>query len=494
MCGIAAIYGDSNPEIVRRMTSQLCHRGPDDDGVYCDNNISLGHTRLSIVDVEHGHQPLFNEDGSIVLICNGEIYNHLQLREKLGRHAFSTRSDSEVILHLYEELGPECVRELDGMFAFILFDGKNLFAARDPIGIKPLYHGKRGDNLCFASEMKAFSGLVEDISEFPNGSYYHSEEGFQPYYELPQTEPQVDDAESAAHHLRELFQQAVVKRLMADVPLGVLLSGGLDSSLVSAMASKHADNLNSFSVGMSGSADVMAARTTADFIGTHHHEFVYTMGDVLEALPTVIYYLESYDAPLVRSAVPTFFVSRLARRHVKVILSGEGADELFAGYHYYKNCPSGQLLHQELVRSVASLHNLNLQRLDRLSMAHSLEARVPFLDVALIEYALQLSPALKIEAASQTEKWILRKAFEDMLPREIVWRVKQQFAEGCGSAELISDYVESFISDEEYHTALAEDPRCRARSKEELYYYRIFSEHFGNESAVGCVGHWEETY
>lgn len=494
MCGIAGIWGEENPYLIKKMLSKLSHRGPDDEGVYCERNVSLGHSRLSIVDVTGGRQPLFNEDGTIALVCNGEIYNHLSLRKELAHHTFRTRSDSEVIVHLYEEMGPECVKRLDGMFAFVLFDGDSIFAARDPIGIKPLYFGDSLGQWCFASEIKALMGLIDDIHEFPNGHYYHPAEGFKPYYSVPHAQPRISEPDEALHRLRSVFEQAVVKRLMSDVPLGVLLSGGLDSSLVSAVASKHISGLNSFSVGMKGSADREAAMLVADFLGVNHHEFVYTMEDVLEILPTVIYHLESYDAPLVRSAIPTYFVSRLARRYVKVILSGEGSDELFSGYHYYKNCPNETLLHEELVRSVNSLHNINLQRLDRLSMAHSLEARVPFLDIDLIEYALQLSPSLKIEKASGTEKWVLRKAFEDILPNEIVWRVKEQFAKGCGSAELIRDHVEALISDTEFQDALDSDPYCRARSKEELFYYRIFKRHFDSESVVKSVGRWEETF
>ncbi len=493
MCGIAGVWGEENPYLVRKMLSKLTHRGPDDEGIHCDHNITLGHTRLSIIDVQRGRQPLFNEDKSIVLVCNGEIYNHNALRNELAHHTFQTRSDSEVILHLYEDLGPACVEKLDGMFSFVLCDGADMMVARDPLGIKPLYYSEHLGRWYFASEIKAVMGLVEDIAEFPNGHYYYSPSGFHRYYSLPRHPPKIADVDEAVVGVRKLFEKAVVKRLMADVPLGVLLSGGLDSSLVSAVASKHKKNMNSFSVGVEGSADIEAARLMADFLDVNHHEYVYTIDEMLDILPTVIYYLESYDAPLVRSAIPTYFVSRLARRYVKVILSGEGSDELFSGYHYYKKCPE-DLLHDELVRSVDGLHNINLQRLDRLSMAHSLEARVPFLDIDFVEYALQLSASLKIDRQTGTEKWILRKAFEGVLPDEIVWRVKTQFAKGCGSAGLIENHVENLISDREYRETLEMDPHCRARSKEELFYYRMFKEHFGNESVVKSVGRWEEIY
>jgi asparagine synthase (glutamine-hydrolysing) len=490
VCGIAGVYGENNPELVGSMLPKLAHRGPDDSGIFCGPNITLGHTRLSIIDVERGHQPLFNEDKNIALVCNGEIYNHQALRKRLTHHAFQTRSDSEVILHLYEDMGTDCFKLLDGMFAFVLFDGESLFAARDPLGIKPLYYAQSPGRWFFSSEIKALAGVVDDIHEFPNGSAYNSRNGFEQYYEVPSGPPDISETETAVKGLRPLFEQAVVKRLMADVPLGVLLSGGLDSSLVSAIASKHHGGINSFSVGVEGSSDVRAARLMADFLDVNHHEFLYTLDDVLDILPGVIYSLESYDAPLVRSALPTFFVSRLARQHVKVILSGEGSDELFSGYHYYKNYQDDELLHDELVRSVKALHNINLQRLDRLSMAHSLEARVPFLDIPLVEYALRISPLLKIDRRQQIEKWILRKAFEDLLPEEIIWRVKTQFAEGCGSANMLEAHAERDISDSEFHAALDSGVRCR--SKEEFMYYKIFMEHFSDRAVVDAVGHWEE--
>ncbi len=496
VCGILALYGEQSESTLREMLEKVHHRGPDEGDFCIFKNLHLGHKRLSIIAPELGHQPIPNEDGTINVIVNGEIYNYRQLQRRLEGHKFSTRSDSEVVVHLYEELGTECVRELDGMFAFVLSDNGKPFAARDTMGIKPLYYAQEKNGIYFASELKSLIGVTREVLEFPPGHYYTLETGIRPYRELDAPFSSIEcwveeDIEEAMANIRQKLEQAVVKRLMADVPLGVLLSGGLDSSLVSAIARKYTsgEQLNSFCVGMESGNDLPAARIVADYLGTVHHEYVYTRKEVLDVLPQVIYYLESFDPSLVRSAVPTYFVSRLAAEHVKVILSGEGADELFSGYSYLKGINSERELHKELLRSIKALHNINLQRLDRMTMAHSIEGRVPFLDIDLVTYASALPPELKLYGKEKTEKWILRKAFEGYLPDEILWRDKQQFAEGCGSDCIIQEVVSCQIPDREFNRDrhLLSPP---ARSKEELYYYRIFREYFDSDSAVSTVGRW----
>jgi len=496
MCGIVALYGKQSKELLQEMLEKVHHRGPDEDDLCRFDSLYMGHKRLSIIGPDLGHQPIPNETGEINVIVNGEIYNYRQLQQRLSGHTFSTKSDSEVVVHLYEEMGTECVKELDGMFAFVLSDNGKPFAARDTLGIKPLYYAEDENGIYFASELKSLIGVVDDIHEFPPGHYYTPETGIKPFRELhapfsSMKEWDDNDIEQAMATIREKFEQAVVKRLMADVPLGVLLSGGLDSSLVSAIARKHTseEQLNSFCVGMEGGSDLPAARIVAGYLGTVHHEYVYTKEEVLKILPTVIYYLESFDPSLVRSAVPTYFVSRLAAQHVKVILSGEGSDELFSGYSYLKKINSEKDLHEELLRSIKALHNINLQRLDRMTMAHSIEGRVPFLDLDLVTYAAALPPELKLYGKRQIEKWILRKAFEGYLPDEIIWRDKEQFAEGCGSDRIIQEMVAEQISDREFNRDrhLISPP---IRTKEELYYYRIFREFFDSDSAVSSVGRW----
>ncbi|KUK41235.1 MAG: Asparagine synthetase [Clostridia bacterium 62_21] len=496
MCGIVAHYGRRSERQIRKMLAKVHHRGPDEDDLCRFGDLWLGHKRLSIIGPEQGHQPIPNETGDISVVVNGEIYNYRELKRMLSGHTFATRSDSEVVVHLYEEMGTDCVRVLDGMFAFVLSDNGRPFAARDTLGIKPLYYAEDDKGIYFSSELKSLIDVVDNVKEFPPGHYYTPETGFKAYRELKA--PFVDmenwseaDTRQAMETLREKLEKAVVKRLMADVPLGVLLSGGLDSSLVAAIAKKHTgqEQLNSFCVGMEGGNDLPAAREVARYLGTIHHEYVFTKQEVLDVLPEVIYYLESFDPSLIRSAVPTYFVARLAAEHVKVILSGEGADELFSGYSYLKAIKNEEDLHRELLRSIKALHNINLQRLDRMTMAHSIEGRVPFLDLDLVTYAAALPPRLKLYGNGQVEKWILRKAFEGYLPDRILWRKKEQFAEGCASDNIIRTMVEEQISDAEFNREryLISPP---LRTKEELYYYRIFRQFFDSDSAVATVGRW----
>ena len=413
---------------------KLAHRGPDAAGMHVDRYMGvLGHRRLSIMDPEGGDQPIFNEDRSASIVANGEIYNFPKLRVDLrDNHEFRTGNDSEAILHLFEDQGPSSVRLLDGMFAFAISNGESLFLARDPIGIKPLYYGIRGEStpdqvICFASELKALVDKADVVKEFPPGTCYISGTGFKPYYVVPELKPRDLPAERLRESLRETLEEAVVKRLMSDVPLGAFLSGGLDSSIIAAIVRKHMGILHTFAVGIEGSRDLEAARIVARHIESIHHEYVYTAEEVLEKLPEIVYHLESFDQDLVRSAIPCYFCSRLAAEHVKVILTGEGADELFAGYRYYRGISDPDALHIELRRSVTALHNVNLQRVDRLTMAHGLEGRVPFLDLAVVELAQVIPPHLKLyekEDGQLVEKWILRQACEDLLPPEILWRAR----------------------------------------------------------------------
>ncbi len=501
MCGIAGVWKETTAPLVQDMMGKQKHRGPDGSGVHVqlDKGV-LGHVRLSIMDPVGGQQPIVNEDGSKVIVANGEIYNHVGLRQQLtDEHNFATTSDSETILHLFEEQGLATARQLDGMFAFAVAEQDQLFLARDPIGIKPLYYGlgpENGDGapFYFASELKAIADWVEDVHEFPPGTFYHSALGFQPYYTVPNNIPRQLPTESHIRNVRRTLEAAVAKRLMSDVPLGAFLSGGLDSSIIAAMARQHMDELHTFSVGIDGSPDILAARHVSQHIGSIHHEYLYTAEEVMAKLPEVIYHLESFDQDLVRSAIPCYFCSRLAADHVKVILTGEGADELFAGYTYYKDIEDADALHQELHRSVASLHNINLQRVDRLTMAHGLEGRVPFLDTTVIETAQTIPAELKLlrtNAGRPVEKWILRKAVEDLLPSDIVWRDKSQFDEGSGTVDLLDSLIKEATQDIDAEAYAARFPQDRLRSAEECYYHQILRDVFDKpEVILRNVGRW----
>ena len=497
MCGIVAIYGDSVNRwapYLDTMLDRLSHRGPDDQGIYVDSNIALGQKRLSIIDVAGGRQPIFAEDGQKCVICNGEIYNHLALRSELSQHQFRTNSDTEVILHLFEEIGEEAVSRLDGMFAFVLYDGKDILIARDPLGIKPLYEGRKDNCLFFASEIKALEGVVASVQEFPPGHYYSSRKGLVQYYQLPEIEHWEDDIGRITDGLNRRLSEAVQKRWMSDVPLGCFLSGGIDSSLICAVSRQHFDRLETFSVGVEGATDLAYARKVADFLGTKHHEYVYTPDEMIRVLPDVIYHLESFDPSLVRSAIPTYFVSRLARDYVKVILTGEGSDEIFAGYHYFKEIDRKEALQEESIRILSGLHNLNLQRVDRATMAHSIEGRVPFLDIDFIECAIAIDPKLKLAGENRIEKWLLRKAFTGYLPDEVLWRTKMEFADGCGSAGLIAEFAEAEISDAQFERQRRPSEHIQISSKEELYYFRLFQGFFGTDGLSQTIGKWRGSY
>jgi asparagine synthase (glutamine-hydrolysing) len=503
MCGIAGSIGIRDVETVDRMLDALPHRGPNDRGIHINGDAVFGHTRLSIVDVARGHQPILANGGRSGIICNGEVYNFRKLREKfLSKYSFKTKSDSEVILHLYQEKGPECVKYLDGMYAFALFDGDDFLMARDPIGIKPLYYCYENGNLYFTSELGAMTlAGVDEVHEFPAGHYYTPKEGFVEYYQVPGIEDHIlTDIEETCELIREAFVDAVKKRLLADpeVPVGSFCSGGLDSSLVAAIAAEEIPHLHTFVVGMRDedgevSDDVKAGRVAAHHIGSTHHELLFTEEEYNEALPIVIKKLESYDPSLVRCAVPCYFTCKLAADYVTVVLTGEGADELFTGYHYMKHYPFDKL-NMEARRCIGNLHNINLQRADRMGMLFSLELRVPYLDVAMVDLSMKIPPELKIREhhGAKIEKWILRKAFEDThyLPDEILWRYKVQYTQGAGCESLGEKLAHQEMSEEEFQQLKAENPKATINSREAAYYFKIFRQFHPQDSILGSIGIW----
>ncbi len=504
MCGLAGCFGARDEKTIDKMLDALGHRGPNDRGIHSFGEKAVfGHTRLSIVDVAKGHQPILAEKGRMGIICNGEIYNFRQIRSKLSvKYRFRTKSDSEVILHNYREKGPACVKDLDGMFAFAICNGDKYMLARDPIGIKPLYYGYYKDNMYFSSELGAMSlAGVEEVHEFPAGHYYTPDEGFVAYYEIPEVQDHLlTDIEETSELIRRTFISAVKKRLLADpeVPVGSFCSGGLDSSLVASIASDEIPNLHTFVVGMRDengnfSDDIIAARIAARHIGSTHHELIFTEQEYYDALPEVIRKLETYDPSLVRCAVPCYFTCKLAADHVTVVLTGEGADEVFTGYHYMKHFPQDKL-NLEARRCIGNLHNINLQRADRMGMFFSLELRVPFLDVAMIDLGMKIPPELKIREhnGARIEKWILRKSFENTgyLPDEILWRYKVQYTQGAGCESLGEAVAEKMMSDKEYKEIVRDNPRAVINSKEAAYYFKIFQGYHPQESILGSIGIW----
>lgn len=444
MCGFIGSWYPTgrHPHMLEAGLDAIAHRGPDGQGWHDIGRVRLGHRRLSIVDLAGGRQPLLNEDGRLCAVHNGEIYNHRSILAGLqGPHRPRTQSDGEAWLHAAEEHGPSAAMHLlHGMFALAGSDGQQIFLGRDPLGIKPLYWSRHGGGLVFASEIKALLPVVPagSIHAFPPGHVFTSRDGSLPGWSVPagwSEDDPVRDAEAWTDALLAMLDDAVRIRLMADVPLGVFLSGGLDSSLIATVMRRHVPELHSFAVGLPGSGDLARAREVAAVLGTRHHEVVIEEGDLDAVLEDVIWHLESWDPDLVRSALPCWFVSQAAARQVKVVLTGEGADELFAGYAYHRAYEGGRL-HGELRRSIAHLHQVNLQRVDRMSMAHGLEARVPFLDTRFVELALAIPAGLKI--ARGFDKFILRTAAARLLPPEVAWRSKAQFDHGTGVADALT--------------------------------------------------------
>lgn len=454
MCGFVCLYNIGDPALASSMIEKISHRGPDAVEVIKGQGapVIMAHCRLSIIGPEDGQQPIYQDND--LLVANGEIYNHADLRAILGDSAFETESDSEAILHLFRAGDLRWVAKLDGMFAFVLATKKRIIAARDPLGIKPLYLARTGDGMAFASELKAFDGLGYDsVDAIEPGCLFDSLDGMRRWYRTPHGAAEAEEGlsiDATVRELRLVLEDAVSKWMVADVEVGSFLSGGLDSSIIAAIAARQSDKpIKTFSVGTKGSPDLIAARQVAEHIGSQHTEYAFTAQDLADVLPHVIYHLESADVDLVRSAVPTHFAAKLAVKQVKAVLTGEGADELFAGYTYHHDyIDHPRELAEELTRSLNAMHNINLQRVDRVTMAESLEARTPFLDRDLIDFAQSIPATLKLRrtdpsavesTGETTEKWILRKACADLLPEALVWRKKAQFDEGSGTVEALDE-------------------------------------------------------
>jgi asparagine synthase (glutamine-hydrolysing) len=494
MCGIAALYGPHRADEPERMLDRLVHRGPDDEGEIRVGDVWLGHRRLSIVDVDGGHQPLTNAAGDVWLVGNGEVYNHEQVRATLLPDRFATRSDNEVVLHLVDERGPAALAELEGMFAFLVAgDDGRFVAARDAVGIKPLYWARRDDRVGFASEIAAFApDWLPHVEVFPPGCHWTPDGGLERFASaVPDTgegapaaravwSDSPEPPEEALTATREILIASVRRQMMGDVPVGVFLSGGLDSAIIAAIAARQleeqGERLQTFAVGTEGSADLLAARVVARHLGSEHRERVYDSHEAVRALPEVVRAIEHFDPSLVRSAVPNFLLAEMTAQHVKVVLTGEGSDELFAGYDYLRGFDDAMSLQGELMRTVHGLHNLNLQRCDRVTMAHGLEARVPFLDRQVIAFAFGLPMAWKLSAPGELEKRLLRRAFGGWLPDEILWREKAEFGDGSGAKDVLTRTVEDGVSDADFERERdVVDPPLRTR--EELAYHRIFAEY-----------------
>lgn len=515
MCGIVGVFElkakgeDLRPQVLE-MARKIRHRGPDWSGMFCSDKAILAHERLAIVDPGSGKQPLFSEDNQVVLAVNGEIYNHQALRAQFeGKYNFRTQSDCEVILALYQREGAEFLEALNGIFAFALYDQANdrYLIARDHMGIIPLYMGwDENGNFYVASELKALEGFCKQIEEFLPGHYLDSKIGkIEKWYQREWREyAEVSQNESSMEELHSALEAAVHRQLMCDVPYGVLLSGGLDSSITSAIAKKFsakrvesADSqqawypqLHSFAVGLQGSPDLAAARLVANHIGSIHHEVNFTVQEGLDAIRDVIYHLETYDVTTVRASTPMYLLARVIKSMgIKMVLSGEGADELFGGYLYFHKAPNAQAFHEETVRKLGKLHLYDCLRANKSLAAWGVEGRVPFLDKEFMDVAMRLNPKDKMAGEGKIEKFILRKTFENYLPSEIAWRQKEQFSDGVGYSwiDSLKEMTASQVSDTELANAKFKFPINPPMSKEEYFYRSIFSSHFPSDAAAKCV-------
>jgi asparagine synthase (glutamine-hydrolysing) len=515
MCGIIGVFGlkgdNQNLRIqVLNMSKQIRHRGPDWSGIYSSEKVIFAHERLAIVDPQSGGQPLYNKDKTLVLAVNGEIYNHNELRNSLPNYAFLTHSDCEVILALYQEKGIAFIEELNGIFAFALYDVVNdsYLIARDHMGIIPLYMGwDTLGNFYIASELKALEGVCNKIEEFLPGHYLYSKESLEPqkWYKRDWADyEQVKNNVSDEAALRTALEEAVHRQLMSDVPYGVLLSGGLDSSIISAITKKFASKriesndtqqawypqLHSFAVGLVGSPDLAAAKLVASHIGSVHHEINFTIQEGLDAIRDVIYHLETYDVTTIRASTPMYLLARVIKSMgIKMVLSGEGADEIFGGYLYFHKAPNAQAFHEETIRKLNKLHLYDCLRANKSLAAWGIEGRVPFLDKVFMDVAMRLNPADKMAGNGKIEKHILRKAFQDMLPESIAWRQKEQFSDGVGYGwiDTLKTNALEKVSDEQMDNAKFRFPIHPPQTKEEYLYRCIFSEHFPSDSAATCV-------
>jgi len=515
MCGIVCAFDlKQKAEVLRpqilEMSKKVRHRGPDWSGIYSNDNAILAHERLAIVDPASGKQPLFSEDKNLILAANGEIYNHRELRKQFeGRYNFQTESDCEIILALYKEKGESFLDEMNGIFGFAIYDVEKdeYFVARDHMGIIPLYIGWDANGTFYvASELKALEGTCTKIELFPPGHYLSSKQGeFKKWYQRDWVEyDMVKENQTSIDEIHDALEAAVHRQLMSDVPYGVLLSGGLDSSVTSAIAKKYAakriesndtqaawwPQLHSFSVGLEGSPDLAAARLVADHIGTVHHEIKFTIQEGLDAIKDVIYNLETYDITTIRASTPMYLMARVIKSMgIKMVLSGEGADELFGGYLYFHKAPNAKEFHEETVRKLNKLHMYDCLRANKSLASWGIEGRVPFLDKEFMDVAMRINPKDKMINNERMEKWVVRKAFEKYLPESIVWRQKEQFSDGVGYSwiDTLKEMVNDKISDEQLANAHFRFPIQTPQNKEEFYYRSIFEGHFPSDAAALCV-------
>ncbi|MBL87036.1 MAG: asparagine synthase B [Winogradskyella sp.] len=514
MCGIVCAFDikqkseDLRPQVLE-MAKSIRHRGPDWSGVYSDEKAILAHERLAIVDPASGKQPLFSEDKKLILAANGEIYNHKALRSQFPDYKFQTESDCEVILALYKEKGVDFVDEMNGIFGFAIYDvdKDEYFIARDHMGIIPLYMGwDQHGTFYVASELKALEGVCTKIELFPPGHYMSSKDGelVQWYKRDWEDFDAVKDNETSIAEVKQALEDAVHRQLMSDVPYGVLLSGGLDSSVTSAIAKKYSQRrieaddkeqawwpqLHSFSVGLEGSPDLAAARKVADHIGTVHHEIKFTIQEGLDAIKDVIYQLETYDITTIRASTPMYLMARVIKSMgIKMVLSGEGADELFGGYLYFHKAPNAREFHEETVRKLSKLHMYDCLRANKSLAAWGIEGRVPFLDKEFMDVAMRINPEDKMIKDGRIEKWVVRKAFEDMLPESVAWRQKEQFSDGVGYSwiDTLKELVNDEVTDEQMANAHFRFPIKTPQNKEEYYYRTIFEGHFPSDAAALSV-------
>lgn len=515
MCGIVGIFNIRDGVGALRakalkMSAKIRHRGPDWSGVYAGKSAILAHERLSIVDPESGRQPLFSPDAKQILAVNGEIYNHQSIRKRYaGKYEFGTQSDCEVILPLYREKGVDFLEDISGIFAFALYDEEkdDFLVARDPIGVIPLYIGHDTDGKVYvASELKALEGFCETYEPFLPGHYYLGSEGkmVRWYKRDWMNYDAVKDNPASVEVVREGLMDAVKRQLMCDVPYGVLLSGGLDSSVISAIAEKYSamriesgdtdrawwPRLHSFAVGLQGAPDLAKAREVAEFIGTVHHEINYTIQEGLDAIRDVIYYIETYDVTTVRASTPMYLLARFIKSMgIKMVLSGEGADEIFGGYLYFHKAPSAKDFHEETVRKLGKLHWYDCLRANKSLSAWGVEGRVPFLDKEFLDIAMRLNPEAKMCPGKTIEKKIVREAFSDMLPDSVAWRQKEQFSDGVGYSwiDTLKDMTSKAVTDEQMAHAAERFPINTPLNKEEYFYRSIFAEHFPSDSAARSV-------
>lgn len=515
MCGIVGIFNTKEQSDALRakalkMAQKIRHRGPDWSGIYCGRNAILAHERLSIVDPQSGGQPLYSPNRKCILAANGEIYNHREIRAQYaGRYEFQTGSDCEVILALYQDKGIHFLEDLNGIFAFALYDEEkdDFLIARDPIGVIPLYIGKDADGKVYvASELKALEGFCDEYEPFLPGHYYWGKEGkMTRWYTRDWFQyDAVKDNPASVQDVHDALENAVKRQLMSDVPYGVLLSGGLDSSVISAIAKKYAakrvetdqktdawwPQLHSFAIGLKGAPDLAKAREVAQYIDSVHHEINYTIQEGLDAVRDVIYFIETYDVTTVRASTPMYLLGRVIKSMgIKMVLSGEGADEVFGGYLYFHKAPDAEAFHGETVRKLSKLYMYDCLRANKSLSAWGVEGRVPFLDKEFLDVAMRLNPKAKMCPGKEIEKKIVREAFADMLPESVAWRQKEQFSDGVGYnwIDTLKAITAAAVSDEEMAHASERFPINPPMNKEEYYYRSIFEEHFPSASAAKSV-------